>query len=137
MDPETQTQANAAPSRVFNVLDETLTKDDAMGIVRRLLEIRSKTKTLGRLLLREAVLDLTPQQSTDSEAALLYIVEEFLKQVKPKPTWRAILNALRDQHIKEHRLAQEIEESLTTTPSCLTLGESTLMIYCKKCIELH
>ena len=97
-----------------DVMDKTLNKDDATDIVRRLLDLQSKAKTLGRLLkLPKATIDVTPQLTSDPQAPLFFVIDEFLKQVKPRPTWRFILNTLRDPLIREHSLAQEIEISLT------------------------
>ncbi|CAI8030167.1 hypothetical protein GBAR_LOCUS17108, partial [Geodia barretti] len=115
----TQTITPAGDSLV--VLDKRLNKDDAVDIVRQLLDVQNKAKTLGRLLkLPRAIIEVTPQLTGDPQAPLFYIIDEFLKQVDPRPTWRLILNALRDPLIGEHSLAQEIEMSLTpdiTSPS--------------------
>ena len=43
----------------------------------------------------------------DSNARLLQIIEEYLKLVDPKPTWKGIVEALKE--IKLTKLADEIE----------------------------
>ena len=109
-----------------DVMDKTLNKDDATDIVRRLLDLQSKAKTLGRLLkLSKATIDVTPQPTSDPQAPLFFVIDEFLKQVEPRPTWRFILNTLRDPLFGEHSLAQEIEISLTGNVTSLATPSST------------
>ena len=128
---DTSTAAQTA-TPTTDVMDKTLNKDDATDIVRRLLDLQSKAKTLGRLLkLPKAIIDVTPQPTSDPQAPLFFVIGEFLKQVEPRPTWRFILNTLRDPLIGEHSLAQEIEISLTgnvtspVTPSSTTVSQSS------------
>ena len=109
-----------------DVMDKTLNKDDATDIVRRLLDLQSKAKTLGHLLkLSKATIDVTPQPTSDPQAPLFFVIDEFLKQVEPRPTWRFILNILRDPLIGKHSLAQEIEISLTGNVTSLATPSST------------
>ena len=107
----------------MDVLEKRLNKDDATDIVRHLLDVQSKAKTLGRLLkVPKAIIYVTPQSTSDPQAPLFHIIDECLKQVDPIPTWRLILNALRDPLIGEHSLAQKIEVSLTMTSSSTLPG---------------
>ena len=113
-EPGAATQTILPAGDSLDVLDKRLNKDDAVDIVRQLLDVQNKAKTLGRLLeLSRAIIEVTPQLTGDPQAPLFYIIDEFLKQVDPRPTWRLILNALKDPLIAEHSLAQEIEVSLT------------------------
>lgn len=48
-------------------------------------------------------------QYTDPKERLYYVVLEFLKQVEPRPTWRAIVTALRSPTVKLPHLAQTVE----------------------------
>ena len=107
----------------MDVLEKRLNKDDATDIVRHLLDVQSKAKTLGRLLkVPKSIIDVTPQSTSDPQAPLFHIIDECLKQVDPIPTWRLILNGLRDPLIGEHSLALEIEVSLTMTSSSTLPG---------------
>ena len=122
---DTSTAAQTA-TPTTDVMDKTLNKDDATDIVQRLLDLQSKAKTLGRLLkLSKATIDVTPQLTSDPQAPLFFVIDEFLKQVEPRPTWRFILNTLRDPLIGEHSLAQEIEISLTGNVTSLVTPSST------------
>ncbi|CAI8028826.1 hypothetical protein GBAR_LOCUS16380 [Geodia barretti] len=113
-EPGAATQTIIPAGDSLDVLDKRLKKDDAVNIVRQLLDVQIKAKTFGRLLeLSRAIIEVTPQLTGDPQALSFYIIDEFLKQVDPRPTWRLILNALRDPLIGEHSLAQEIEVSLT------------------------
>ena len=72
-----------------------------------------RARTLGRVLqLSQGIVGCTPEPtSSNPHEPLFHIINWFVKQVEPKPTWRFILAALRHDLIKEHSLAQEIEES--------------------------
>ena len=98
-----------------NALDKRLNKDDALDVVRRLEEIQTKSKILGRVLrLPRSTVESIHQQFSDPQERLLHIIDEFVRQVEPRPTWRVILSALRDSLIKENSLALEIGQSITS-----------------------
>ena len=113
----------AAASSPEDLLNKTLTHDDVTELTGRLLEISTKSVVFGRLLeLPKATIDAIHLQYTDPQGRLFHLLDEFAKQVEPKPTWRVILGALRDPLMGEHSLAQSIEDSLSplspaTTPA--------------------
>ena len=51
-------------------------------------------------------MDSILQQYRDPRDQLFHIIDEFVRQVEPKPTWRTILEALRSPLIGEASLAQ-------------------------------
>ena len=94
-------------------MDRTLNSKDSTDIARRLVGLENKAQNLGRVLeLPKYIIDITPPPSPVTHAAILYIIDELLKQVEPRPTWRVILAALRDPLVGEAGLAREIERSL-------------------------
>ena len=105
--------SGATPGGVEGILDRRLNRDDVTDIVRRLVYVQRRAKTLGRLLkLPQHVVGSIPKLTSDPQEPLFYIMERFVREVKPKPTWRLILAALKDNLMKECALAEEIEESL-------------------------
>ena len=83
-------------------------------IVVELLPVQTKSMQLGRLVgLPTATIDvILDQNKNDLEKQLFWIIEEFVKQTEPRPTWRVILNALRSPLLMKDHLACEIEGKL-------------------------
>ena len=89
-----------------------MNQDDFPKVVREILEVQTKSKTFGRVLgLPKVTVDSIHQQNSDPQELLFGIIDEFVKQVEPSPTWRVIVEALRDPLIGHPRLAQEIEHT--------------------------
>ena len=102
-------------------MDRTLNSNDLADIARKLLGVENKAQNLGRVLkLPKYIIDITPQPNA-RHAAILYIIDECLKQDEPRPTWRVILAALRDPLVGEAGLAREIETSLMESSAVSTL----------------
>ena len=90
--------------------DRTLNQEDAPKVVCEILEVQMKSKTFGRVLgLPKVTVDSIHQQNSDPQEQLLGIIDEFVKQVAPSPTWKVIVEALRNPLIDHSRLAQKIE----------------------------
>ena len=97
-----------------DVMDRRLNKDDVAGIAERILTVQTKSRILGRLLkVPTASLDAVHHQFGDPQERLFGVLDEFVKQVEPKPTWSIILEALRNPLIGEFQLAQEIQTDLS------------------------
>ena len=80
------------------------------GIVAQILDVQTKSKIFGRVLkLPPHTVDRIHVQYSDPEKCLFQVMDEFVKQVEPRPTWRAIVNALKDPLIGLTSLAEEIE----------------------------
>ena len=94
-----------------------LTRYDVVEIVVELLPVQTKSMLLGRLVgLPTATIDvILDQNKNDLEKQLFWIIEEFVKQTEPRPTWRVILNALRSPLLRKDHLAREIEGKLFPT----------------------
>ena len=54
-------------------------------------------------------LDCIKDQYADPTDCLREMIERWLKQINPRPTWRALVNALRAQSVGEGRLALELK----------------------------
>ena len=91
-------------------MDERLTHYDVPDIVDRLYEVQAKWYMLGRILkINRGRLDGIRERFTDPEECLFNVIDEFVKQVEPRPTWRVISGALKHTLIREDWLARRIE----------------------------
>ena len=54
-------------------------------------------------------LDSITSRYDDNLKQLLYVIMEFLKQINPKPTWWAIVGALKSPLVGMPKLAEEIK----------------------------
>ena len=97
--------------------DRILDQKDVPKVVCEILEVQTKSNTFGRVLgLPKVTVDSIHQRRSDPQECLIGVLDEFVKQVEPPPTWRVILEALRNPLIGQHRLAQEIESKYCPRP---------------------
>lgn len=90
--------------------ERLLNQEDVAGVVSVILDVAVKSDKFGRLLkLPKATVDSIHQQYNDPKDRLFGVIDEFVKRMEPPPTWRVILEALRDPLIDHPRLASEIE----------------------------
>ncbi|CAI8037814.1 hypothetical protein GBAR_LOCUS21140, partial [Geodia barretti] len=91
-------------------LDKRLLQDDVPEIVANILDAQTKSELLGRVLkLSPSRVSAIHMQYKDPEECLFRVIDEFVKQVDPIPTWRVITTALRHPTIRLTGLADEIE----------------------------
>ena len=62
------------------------------------------------------VLDGIVSRYADDRDRLLHVIKEFLKRIDPKPTWRAIVDALRSPFVDMPQLAEKIEAKFCSHP---------------------
>ena len=90
--------------------DRLLGPADVPDVIYEILDVGMKSDLFGQVLkLNAATVESIHQQYSDPQECLFHIIDELVKQVEPPPTWRVILEALRNPLICEHRLAEEIE----------------------------
>ena len=90
--------------------DRRLNHDNVPDVACEILEVQMKSKTFGRVLgLPKFIVDSVHQQNIDPQECLFGVLDEFVKQVEPPPTWRVILEALRNPLIGFHHLAHKVE----------------------------
>ena len=56
----------------------------------------------------------------DPQEQLTAIINYFLKQIEPRPTWRLIVEALRSPLVGLPRLAEEVEEAHCPNPTAIS-----------------
>ena len=90
--------------------DRTLNQRDVPNVVCQIRDVQTKSKTFGRVLgLPKVTVDSIHQQNSDPQERLIGVLDEFVKQVEPPPTWRVIMEALCNPLIGFHRLAHKVE----------------------------
>ena len=97
--------------------DRLLSPDDVPDVMCEIFDVGTKSDKFGRVLkLPKATVDSIYQKYSDPQDRLFAVLDEFVKQVEPPPTWRVIVAALRHPLIGQHRLAQEIESKYCPRP---------------------
>ena len=98
--------------------DETLNVNAALEIAEEIYEAKNKSELLGRKLkIPKCDVESILTQYSKPEDRLFHVIEEFLKQVEPRPTWRAILDALNSRLIALPHVVKEIERNHSPTES--------------------
>ena len=62
------------------------------------------------------LLDSIESQYPNSRDRLLHVLKEFLRRVEPRPTWLAVVNALRSPSVGLLKLAEKFEKKYCSTP---------------------
>lgn len=106
--------------------------DDLSTVLEELYEARTKWYFIGlKLKVPVDTLDSIKTQSDDPNECLLQALKHWLKMVDPKPTWQALVDALRSCLVEEHPLANSIEEKYclrNKTPVLLVRVKDTLKV---------
>ena len=77
-------------------------------------KVACKWKTLGIFLkIQTGRLDNIEAKHHDPEDCLREMLQVWLKQVHPPPTWASIINALDSDSLEEQRLVKELREKYT------------------------
>ena len=104
-----------APTR-----DEPLTPDDAVNVVEEIIEAQNQSYAFGlKLKLPLHVVDGIYEKHSEPRDHLLQVVTAFLQQVDPRPTWRAIVAALRSPAVNLPRLAMRVEAAHFPDPTAI------------------
>lgn len=106
--------------------------DDLSTVLEELHEARTKWYCIGlKLKIPVDTLDSIKTQSDNPGECLLQALKHWLKTVDPKPTWQALVDALRSCLVEEHQLASSIEEKYhprNKTPVLLVRVKDTLKV---------
>ena len=109
-----------------------LSPDGLITVLEELHEACTKWYYIGLTLkVPASTLDGIEAQSNDQKKCLLRVIQHWLKTVDPKPTWQALVDALRSRLVEEHPLASSIEEKYcprTKTPVLLARVKDTLKV---------
>ena len=102
-------------SRVVGGAEKTLSQNDDIEILEELLPAKNQSVLLARKLkIPRHTVEAIHNEPVDQTQRLYRVIQEFLGQVEPKPTWRVILDALRSPAVNLPRLAEEIERRHTS-----------------------
>ena len=118
--------------RTVTTEDVTLTERDAKDILEELQEAMNKAYELGLVLkLLPHEVDAIRKTYPDPRDCLLQVILAFLRQAEPRPTWRVIVDALRNPIVNLTALAERVEaahfpDSTATRPPPPATGESVI-----------
>ena len=99
-------------------VDETLYPDDALKILVEILEAQNNSFYFGLSLgLQLHVVEAIHSRYQEPKDRLLHVIIEFLRQAKPIPTWRVIVDALRSPAVNLPRLAGKVEAAHFPDPT--------------------
>ena len=87
-----------------------LTEGDLATVLNEIFEARVHAYYVGlNLKVSTDVLESIESQYSDDRRRLHHVILEFLKRIDPKPTWRAIVDALKSPTVNMAKLAEKIE----------------------------
>lgn len=90
--------------------DDSLCLNDAVIVLGEILEAQNQSYVLGlKLRLPVYIVDGIYERYSEPRDRLLHVLIEFTKNVEPRPTWRAIVDALRSPVVNLPRLANKVE----------------------------
>ena len=96
-----------------------------MAIFEELLEAMNQAYMLGlKLNLSFDELDAIRKAYPDPREYLLQVILAFLRQAKPRPTWRVIVDALRSPTVNLTALAERVEAAHVPDPTATRLSSS-------------
>lgn len=92
-------------------LDDVLELDEVTNVFKVVYEVRSKCELFGLLLNipRYEVINIVNDYD-EPIICLFETIKFFMKQFEPLPSWRVIIDALRNPLMGEYGLANEIEK---------------------------
>ena len=98
--------------------DEPLTPDSAVNVLEEILEAQNQSYVLGlKLKLPLHVADGIYEKYSRPRDRLLQVITAFLHQMDPRPTWRAIIAALRSPVVNLPQLAMRVEAAHFPDPT--------------------
>ena len=90
--------------------DHPLTPEDAVNVLDEIVEAQNQSYVLGlKLKLPVHVVEAICANHSQPRDRLLHVLIEFTKQVESRPTWRAIVDALRSPAVNLPQLAMRVE----------------------------
>ena len=91
-------------------MNETLTPDDAVDVLEELLPAQNKSYELGlKLKLPQHEVDSIHSTYSKPQSRLLHVLIGFTNQAEPRPTWRVIVEALRNPVVNLPALASRVK----------------------------
>ena len=101
---------------VPTTIDDALTPDDAGKVVEELLDAQNKSFVLGlRLNLPTCEVEAIHSKHADPRSSLLHVIIAFPRQAEPRPTWKALTDALKSRMVNLPALAMKLERAYLST----------------------
>ena len=98
--------------------DDPLTPDDTANVLEEIIEAKDQSYALGlELKLPLHVVEGICEAHSQPRNRLLQILDAFLQQGEPRPTWRAIVSALGSHAVNLPQLAMRVEAAHFPDPT--------------------
>ena len=96
-----------------------MSRPELSDLVEELHCVKKKWYSIGiQLKVPDSKLDeIQDTAKDDLERALRRMIQEWLRQIEPEPTWDGIVKALRCVSVNEQRLAKNLERRFCAPPS--------------------
>ena len=111
-------------------LSDRLSVDDLAAVQRKIFAVRTEWYNLGlELGQRPSTLDsIAVQYSSDPSQCFRQVLKVWLKGVDPRPTWQAMVNALKSPTVARPQVAEQIQTELSPqTPSAMAQPHPKLL----------
>ena len=106
-----------------------LTPDDAAEILEELLPAQNQSYLLGlKLKLPKHEVEAIHTRYLDPHERLLHVIIAFLRQEEPRPTWRVIVEALRNPIVNLPQLARRLESA--HFPDDMATSKFSVVLFC-------
>ena len=95
-------------------LSDQLSVDNLAAVQRKVYAARTNWYNLGLELGQQtSTLDsIGAKHKQDPSECFRQVLKEWLKGVNPSPTWRAMVNALKSDTVKQRQLAEQIQSEI-------------------------
>ena len=101
----------------------TLSSNDLHKVQKELISAQNQWYDLGLALdLSSSTLDSIKGKKDSTKVCLREMLKEWLKRTNPKPSWRAVVEGLRDVTVEENQLAEEVEKKYCSSASAGVAG---------------
>ncbi len=90
--------------------DRLLTLDDFQAVYEQLYPLRGKWESIGELLGLSQDLDNYKVEYKNNHQRLRMVILDWLRWRKLRPTWKALIEALRDETVGDEGAAHDLQE---------------------------
>ena len=123
--------SNICLGRALHLLLLDMSLPELSDVVEKLHEVREKWYSIGiQLKVPASTLKAIESNTKNVDRALCDMIDVWLKQIEPKPTWAGIVKALRCRSVDESLLAKKLESEFSTpsAASSATPNDATVAV---------
>ena len=103
------------PDRVLQIIgDETLSENDLGNVLTQLLPAQNVSHLIAaQMKVPPHIVEAIHKENSDTRDRFYHVLLHILKQIEPRPTWRAFAECLRSPLVNHPQLARKIEGTRT------------------------